>query len=84
MSDLPPCPKCESALTYEDGILLVCPECAHEWSRGATAGSLAALQEHGAAHVSGQALIEFERRAGRERQDSRQRNGRGSPQEGFA
>ena len=32
MSELPPCPKCGSALTYEDGANLVCPECAHEWS----------------------------------------------------
>jgi len=29
---LPHCPKCESAYTYEDRNLLVCPECAHEWS----------------------------------------------------
>jgi protein PhnA len=34
MSDLPPCPKCGSTLTYEDGALLVCPECAHEWAPG--------------------------------------------------
>ena len=34
MSDLPPCPKCGSGLTYEDGALLVCPECAHEWAPG--------------------------------------------------
>ena len=32
MSDLPNCPKCNSEYTYEDGNLLVCPECAHEWS----------------------------------------------------
>lgn len=32
MSELPPCPVCESAFTYEDGALLICPECAHEWS----------------------------------------------------
>ncbi len=32
MSDLPNCPKCNSEYTYEDGVLLVCPECAHEWS----------------------------------------------------
>jgi len=32
MSELPPCPKCASALTYEDGTNYVCPECAHEWS----------------------------------------------------
>lgn len=32
MSSLPPCPQCKSTLTYEDGQLYVCPECAHEWS----------------------------------------------------
>ncbi|MEG2796836.1 MAG: alkylphosphonate utilization protein, partial [Pseudomonas sp.] len=32
MSTLPPCPKCNSEYTYEDGTQLVCPECAHEWS----------------------------------------------------
>lgn len=32
MSNLPACPKCSSVYTYEDGIHLVCPECAHEWS----------------------------------------------------
>lgn len=32
MSDLPNCPKCNSEYTYEDGILLVCPECACEWT----------------------------------------------------
>lgn len=32
MSDLPPCPECNSAYAYEDRTLLVCPECAHEWS----------------------------------------------------
>ncbi|MFN4185533.1 MAG: zinc ribbon domain-containing protein YjdM [Hyphomonas sp.] len=37
MSELPPCPKCGSALTYEDGAMLVCPECAHEWAPGEAA-----------------------------------------------
>jgi protein PhnA len=32
MSDLPPCPECNSEYTYEDGLNYVCPECAHEWS----------------------------------------------------
>lgn len=32
MQSLPNCPKCNSEYTYEDGSLLVCPECAHEWS----------------------------------------------------
>jgi len=34
MSNLPNCPKCNSEYTYEDGNLLVCPECAHEWTPG--------------------------------------------------
>jgi protein PhnA len=31
MSSLPHCPQCASTLTYDDGTLLVCPECGHEW-----------------------------------------------------
>lgn len=41
---LPPCPKCKSEYTYQDGALLVCPECAHEWSPN-TSGSSAAAAE---------------------------------------
>lgn len=36
MDTLPPCPTCHSEFTYEDGDMLVCPECAHEWSAAAT------------------------------------------------
>jgi len=32
MINLPNCPKCNSEYTYEDGSLLVCPECSYEWS----------------------------------------------------
>jgi protein PhnA len=32
MSALPVCPKCNSEYAYEDGMLLICPECAHEWT----------------------------------------------------
>lgn len=33
MSDqLPPCPACAEPYTYEQGALLVCPMCGHEWS----------------------------------------------------
>ena len=32
MSDLPPCPACESTYSYEDQGLLMCPECGHEWT----------------------------------------------------
>ena len=38
---LPNCPKCNSEYTYEDGSLLICPECGHEW----TAASQAAEEE---------------------------------------
>ncbi len=34
MSSLPSCPSCSSVYTYEDGNMLVCPECAHEWQAG--------------------------------------------------
>lgn len=32
MDKLPNCPKCNSEYTYEDGNLLICPECAYEWN----------------------------------------------------
>ncbi len=34
MSSLPACPSCNSIYTYEDGGMLVCPECGHEWQPG--------------------------------------------------
>jgi len=30
--ELPKCPECSSEFTYEDGAMLVCPECGHEWN----------------------------------------------------
>ncbi len=33
MTTLPNCPKCQSEYVYEDGPLLICPECAHEWGK---------------------------------------------------
>ncbi len=32
MSELPKCPKCDADFTYQDGAMLVCPSCAHEWT----------------------------------------------------
>ena len=32
MQALPKCPKCNSEYTYEDGNILICPECAYEWT----------------------------------------------------
>jgi protein PhnA len=37
MSDLPNCPACGSEYTYQDQSMLVCPECALEWSVGGEA-----------------------------------------------
>jgi protein PhnA len=34
-NELPNCPQCNSEYAYQDGTLLVCPECAHEWSQDA-------------------------------------------------
>lgn len=44
MSSLPPCPKCGSEFTYEDGNAYICPECAHEWSSEAAAPAEAAAK----------------------------------------
>lgn len=32
MSDNIYCPKCNSPYGYSTGILMMCPECAHEWN----------------------------------------------------
>ena len=32
MTELPPCPQCQSEYTYHDGSLWICSECGHEWS----------------------------------------------------
>jgi protein PhnA len=32
MSELAPCPICQSPYTYKLESLLVCPECGHEWN----------------------------------------------------
>ncbi len=53
MSQLPPCPQCNSAYTYEDGVQLVCPECGHEWQAGAAAeaGEVAKVVRDSAGNV---------------------------------
>lgn len=32
MSEIPPCPQCQSQYAYPMDALFVCPECAHEWN----------------------------------------------------
>ena len=36
MSLLPQCPICNSEYTYEDGNMMICPECTHEWNNEVT------------------------------------------------
>lgn len=43
--NLPPCPQCASEYTYEMGALLVCPECAHEWSPDEASADQSAADE---------------------------------------
>ena len=42
---LPSCPKCNSEYTYEDGELLICPECSHEWKDGEAAEEVAIIKD---------------------------------------
>ncbi|MDV3504970.1 zinc ribbon domain-containing protein YjdM [Marinobacter sp. M-5] len=39
MSQLPPCPQCQSEYAYTDGEQLVCPECGHEWTEAEAAAA---------------------------------------------
>ena len=36
MTTSPQCPKCSSEYTYEDGNMMICPECTYEWSKEVT------------------------------------------------
>ena len=42
---LPSCPKCNSEYTYEDGELLICPECSYEWKHGEAAEEVAIIKD---------------------------------------
>lgn len=55
MSDLPPCPQCGSTLSYEGGAMLVCPECAHEWSPAAVGAN---TEQSGVVDSNGTPLID--------------------------
>jgi len=50
MTTLPPCPNCQSALSYEDGAMLICPECGHEWSKDAVVAGTDSATEVRDAH----------------------------------
>ncbi len=62
MSNLPPCPKCNSEYTYEDGAMFVCPECGHEWTASdmeaaAAEGKLVVKDANGAVLNDGDTVV---------------------------
>ena len=42
---LPNCPKCQSEYIYEDGDLLICPECSNEWKEGEATEEVVAIKD---------------------------------------
>lgn len=56
MSEIPSCPNCESAYTYEDRDQYVCPECAHEWPQ--QGGAEVSTDEAVITDSNGNALID--------------------------
>lgn len=48
MSQLPPCPECQSPYAYEDRGHLICPECGHEWTAGEETSATEGLVIHDA------------------------------------
>ena len=53
--NLPHCPKCQSNLTYEDGDMLNCPECFHEWAKAEQ--SEMAIEDEGVRDAYGNLLV---------------------------
>ncbi|MFT4551115.1 MAG: protein PhnA [Verrucomicrobiales bacterium] len=47
MDEQPNCPECNSEYTYENGHLLACPDCGHEWSAETVADEIAPAEEDG-------------------------------------
>lgn len=45
---LPPCPECGEAYAYEQGALLVCPMCGHEWNPDSATGPGASTEAEAA------------------------------------
>lgn len=56
MSDIPPCPECKSPYGYDDGMMFVCPECGHEWSKDAEAAG--AETDSGVKDSNGNPLVD--------------------------
>ncbi|WP_041958126.1 zinc ribbon domain-containing protein YjdM [Sulfurospirillum arsenophilum] len=57
---LPACPKCNCEYTYEDGEMIICPECAHEWSKNAASNeeNTSVIKDaHGAILADGDTVV---------------------------
>ena len=55
---LPACPKCNCEYTYEDGEMIICPECAHEWPKNtASEESVVIKDAHGTVLQDGDSVI---------------------------
>ena len=57
---LPACPKCNCEYTYEDGEMLICPECAYEWSQNSasTAENAKVIKDaHGTVLADGDSVV---------------------------
>lgn len=48
------CPQCASEYVYPDGVMYICPECAHEWNPE----SAASAQEAGVYDSNGNLLVD--------------------------
>lgn len=42
---LPACPSCAEDLTYQDGDMLICPMCSHEWTIQATSDDTPVIKD---------------------------------------
>lgn len=45
MENLPNCPKCNCEYTYEDGSLIICPECSYEWNTSQTSDETPVIKD---------------------------------------
>jgi protein PhnA len=62
MTNIPACPKCNSEFTYENGDIMVCPECFHEWNpvesvAEQTQDNLVVVDSNGNALQTGDSII---------------------------
>lgn len=57
MSELSPCPKCQSEYTYEQDNLLVCSQCFHEWDPNAVSEEDQVIDSNGNVLQDGDSVV---------------------------